>query len=408
MSTISAPPRNLSSRLSVPAAPVRRLSFSHHMPPGAVHKASATEVFLTDALRLEEDRFAVAARWHRDRFLHHDGTSRQTDPLLLVETVRQALIHVTHRFYGVPQGHPFVLNTLEFDLLEGGSDLPEGGSDLREGGSHLPGGGSHLREGGSHLPGGGSHLREGGSHLPGGGSHLREGGSHLPGGGSHLREGGGTPIRQGGQIPVVLDITCARQAKSPRRLGMVLDAVATADGARVGRVRMHWEVLDARLYALARNRTRQQAQERPAGALPRGLRRPAPREVGYAHDEHVLLTRDAQAAHGAFWLDTDPGHPVLYDHPCDHVPGMVLLEAFRQAVTATVAPRRPTLTRVSAAFKTFGETDAPVSITVRPGSARPAGPSTVEITAAQSETALVTARVAYHLPRSPERHGVAS
>jgi len=367
MSIISAPPRQLASRSTAPTASVRRLSFSRHMPPGAVHKASATEVFLTDAIRLDEDRFTVAARWHRDRFLHHDfqhhdsrrhdfrrhdsqrhdfrhqefrhhdGDSGQVDPLLLVETVRQALIHVTHRFYGVPQGHPFVLNTLEFDLLEGG-----------------------------------------------------------------------TAIRRGGQIPVVLDITCTRQAKTPRRLGMTLDAVASVDGARIGRVRMHWEVLDARLYAVARNRTRQQAEARPAGALPRGLRRLDPREVGYAHDEHVLLTRDPEAAPGAFWLDMNPGHPVLFDHPCDHVPGMVLLEAFRQAVTATGAPLRPTLTRISAAFKTFGETDAPVSITARPTPARPTRPSTAEITAVQGETTLVSARVAYQLPQGPRRHGVAS
>lgn len=337
MSVLSAPPIRLSPRPTVQAAPVRPLSFSHHMPPGAVHKASATEVFLTDALRLEEDRFAVAARWHRDRFLHHDGASGQVDPLLLVETVRQALIHVTHRFYGMPQGHPFVLNTLEFDLLEGG-----------------------------------------------------------------------TAIRRGGQIPVVLDITCARAAKTPRRLGMVLDAVASVDGARIGRVRMHWEVLDARLYALARNRTRERAQARPTGALPRGLRRLDPRETGYAHDEHVLLARTPDAAPGAFWLDMVLGHAVLFDHPCDHVPGMVLLEAFRQAVSAVNAPQRPTLTRISAAFKTFGETDAPVSVTVQPASARTAGPSTAEITAVQGETTLVSARVAYHLPQHLARHDATS
>ncbi|MFF1544771.1 ScbA/BarX family gamma-butyrolactone biosynthesis protein [Streptomyces sp. NPDC058291] len=335
--SISAPPRYLPARRTTPTASGRRLSFSRQLPPGAVHKASASEVFLTDARRTEEDRFTVAALWRRDGFLHHDGNSSRTDPLLLVETVRQALIHVSHRFYGIPQGHPFVLNALEFDL-----------------------------------------------------------------------QGSGSTAGHEGPVPVVLDVACTRTARTPRRLGMTLEAVASVDGARIGRVRMHWEMLDSRLYAMARDRTRQQAQARPAEVLPEGLRRLDPRQVGYGHDDHVLLARDPGGPHGAFWLDMNLGHPVLFDHPCDHVPGMVLLEAFRQAVAALGAPSRPTLTRVAAVFKTFGELDAPVRITVRPGPGRAAGPRSAEVTAVQGDTTLVSAHVAYQVPQGLTRREAAA
>ncbi|WP_042383066.1 ScbA/BarX family gamma-butyrolactone biosynthesis protein [Streptacidiphilus melanogenes] len=356
--SISAPPRQIPLRHAAPAKPARRLSFARHLPPEAVHKAAAREVLLTDALQLAEDRFAVAAVWHRDRFLHHDvrhdlhhdirgafhhqlhhgGFSGPTDPLLAVETARQTLIHLSHRFYGVPEGHPFVLNTLDFDLQDTV-----------------------------------------------------------------------TSVLARGPRPVVLDVTCTRAARTPRRLGMALDAAVTVGGAHIGRVRMQWEMLDPRLYALARTRARNEA--RTTAPFPRGLRRLAPREVGYAYDEHVLLARAPEDAPGEFWLDQNTDHPVLFDHPSDHVPGMVLLEAFRQAVTTMGAPDiplRPALTHVSAAFTTFGEPDAPVRITVRPRSGGPEGPGTAEVSAVQGDTPLVSAHVGYQLPRVLTRREVAS
>ncbi|WP_035859837.1 hypothetical protein [Kitasatospora cheerisanensis] len=64
----------------IPAQPVRGLSFSSLMSPDAVHKSAAGEVFLTDAVRLAEDHVAVAARWHRDRFLPAPGAPSAAGP----------------------------------------------------------------------------------------------------------------------------------------------------------------------------------------------------------------------------------------------------------------------------------------------------------------------------------------
>jgi hypothetical protein len=66
--------------------------------------------------------------------------------------------------------------------------------------------------------------------------------------------------------------------------------------------------------------------------VPDGLVRPAPSQLGVAGERDVLIGyhRDATVVGPA-----DPLHPFFVDHAGDHVPGMVLLEAARQAAAAT-------------------------------------------------------------------------
>ncbi|MFI6210091.1 ScbA/BarX family gamma-butyrolactone biosynthesis protein [Streptomyces sp. NPDC051041] len=60
------------------------------------------------------------------------------------------------------------------------------------------------------------------------------------------------------------------------------------------------------------------------------------------------------------WLLTpDPAHPILFDHDCDHVPGMVLLEAARQAACHCVAPGTMRPSAMSTAFHRYAELDQP-------------------------------------------------
>ena len=60
-------------------------------------------------------------------------------------------------------------------------------------------------------------------------------------------------------------------------------------------------------------------------------------------------------------LAIDQDHPSLFDHPLDHVPGMLLFEAFRQVAIATarmhtnIPTSRLTMTRCACAFMRFGE-----------------------------------------------------
>jgi 2-oxo-3-(phosphooxy)propyl 3-oxoalkanoate synthase len=78
-----------------------------------------------------------------------------------------------------------------------------------------------------------------------------------------------------------------------------------------------------------------------------------PAIVGRLDERDVVLgvPGSAGARRGLAWdLRIDPGHPVLFDHPTDEIPGMVLLEAARQAVQAACAPYRVLPVELRSAF----------------------------------------------------------
>ncbi len=124
-----------------------------------------------------------------------------------------------------------------------------------------------------------------------------------------------------------------------------------------------------------------------------------PSRVGHRLDRDVLLAA-APAHPGQWWLRLDPGHPVLFDHPSDHIPGMALVEAFRQMSTVLAhgtpaahgsVPRHPSL--LSVAFTSFGELDAPVLLTAQPADGEDDTPGTVLLRALQDGRELAHARV---------------
>lgn len=84
------------------------------------------------------------------------------------------------------------------------------------------------------------------------------------------------------------------------------------------------------------------------------------------------------------WLLTpDPCHPVLFDHAGDHLPGMVLLEAARQAATRchAVHPMRPAA--ISTTFDRYAELDSPCWIEVTPLPTRERAFAAVRVTGRQ-------------------------
>lgn len=82
-------------------------------------------------------------------------------------------------------------------------------------------------------------------------------------------------------------------------------------------------VLPPRLYRRFRN-----GRTQPLERVPHELVDPV--VVGKHRAQDVLLSRN-----GVEWtVQADTDHPVLFDHPSDHLPGMLLLEAARQAVRA--------------------------------------------------------------------------
>lgn len=96
----------------------------------------------------------------------------------------------------------------------------------------------------------------------------------------------------------------------------------------------------------------------------------APTRVGRIDPVNVLLgnarvLRDEVAA----TVLVPVSHPSMFDHPQDHIPGMVLAEAGRQlALLAAseccgLSPAKSYLSRWSATFTRFGEIEAPTPVT---------------------------------------------
>ncbi|MCT9011813.1 ScbA/BarX family gamma-butyrolactone biosynthesis protein [Streptomyces sp. NPDC054766] len=109
-----------------------------------------------------------------------------------------------------------------------------------------------------------------------------------------------------------------------------------------------------------------------------------PQTVGRMSPMDVVLSPLGEP--GRWQLRVDTRHPALFDHQVDHVPGMVLLEAARQAATATLGHTSLPLT-VTGEFLHYVELDTPCTIQARttpaPG---PNGTRTVHVSARQNRT----------------------
>jgi hypothetical protein len=100
-----------------------------------------------------------------------------------------------------------------------------------------------------------------------------------------------------------------------------------------------------------------------------------PTSVGRELPNNVVISSPKRAPDGPDFVSlllVDPTHPFFFDHPCDHVPGMLLLEACAQLSTLTaarVADRSPSeliLYAYEIQSSRLVECHLPVKITARP------------------------------------------
>ncbi|MFJ1751571.1 ScbA/BarX family gamma-butyrolactone biosynthesis protein [Kitasatospora sp. NPDC088134] len=152
------------------------------------------------------------------------------------------------------------------------------------------------------------------------------------------------------------------------RFAARIDAVLRDADRVYGRGAISWTAVDPARYEALRRRSRPAAPVAPGAPRPAAL--PAP-VVGRSAAEDVVLAW-ADPSHGGAWaLRIDQRHPVYFDHPLDHVPGMLLFEALRQAGHAAGWPARGpigvglTLVGATAEFPAFCELGpAPVLLDV--------------------------------------------
>ncbi|MET8746946.1 ScbA/BarX family gamma-butyrolactone biosynthesis protein [Streptomyces sp. NPDC004728] len=102
----------------------------------------------------------------------------------------------------------------------------------------------------------------------------------------------------------------------------------------------------------------------PEGPSRLPLAAPVPPEsVGRVSPVDVVLSPVGET--NRWELRADTRHHVLFDHPVDHVPGMALLEAARQAATAALGCSTMLPIGISSEFHRYAELDTPCAIQVQ-------------------------------------------
>ncbi|MCB5180294.1 ScbA/BarX family gamma-butyrolactone biosynthesis protein [Streptomyces antimicrobicus] len=190
-----------------------------------------------------------------------------------------------------------------------------------------------------------------------------------------------------GDVPadVDLDVTCTEI----RRRGTQLQALQYAVVVRhhdtvLATAKIGYTVASPAVYRRLRA---EQLGRRPVPSLPPAPLKPA--QVGRWSPFDVVLATAPQQGTGSTWqLRYDTRHPVLFDHPGDHLPGMVLLEAARQAAVALTPAPDVLPACVVSSFQRYAEFGTPLWI-----HAQRSGDCGVEVTGTQDGQQVFAARV---------------
>ncbi|MFE2167006.1 ScbA/BarX family gamma-butyrolactone biosynthesis protein [Streptomyces sp. NPDC059447] len=163
----------------------------------------------------------------------------------------------------------------------------------------------------------------------------------------------------------LLDMRITHSEITRRRMGttfLTARVEATRDGRHAGSAEVRYVAHPGPIYDRLRG-NHADAEAAFARALPPA---PAvsPELVGRTRAQDVTLSATDRPGHWQLRVDTS--NTVLFDHPHDHVPGMVLLEAFAQAAQAVAAPRRVSPMNFDTTFHRYVELDQPCWITAEP------------------------------------------
>lgn len=320
---------------AVPRLP-ENTAYSWPVPRELVHKTAHTEVLLTGWRQCGEREFEVGAEWPRDHGFWRTDDEGVQDPMLLVETTRQVLPLLAHAGFGVPAGHQLIWDHYRCAFSVPFLSVADSPARVT----------------------------------------VRLSASRPPERGARLRE-------------IALTMT-----------------VRSGDGRTLGTVSTVYSAHSPAVY----RRLRGPGTPPPAEAMAAALVPPAPLApalVGRDSEREVVLAAaeghgEGEGNHGG---DGDgrsnspdgagsPGRrqlrvlttsPWLFDHPVDHAPGMLLLEAARQEAHLAAAPYRPRLTRMEADFRRYVDLDEPswVEVSSGPrgeaGAVRPGGEHTLTV-----------------------------
>ncbi|UZJ33772.1 ScbA/BarX family gamma-butyrolactone biosynthesis protein [Streptomyces endophytica] len=282
------------------------------------HRTTDSEVFLTNWRRGSGDSWVVSAQWPGAHGFYAPVGGLH-DPLLLIETVRQAGILLSHVAHRVPLDHPIAWQHVRYALAPHALRTADAPAEVE------------------------------------------------------LRITDHDVVRRGKRL------ISARQEFRVR-----------CDGAHLAHARLISSCHSPAVYRRLRGRysdlafanSRRLPVPEPVG----------PRLVGRDHERDVVLS---PTDHPDRWqLRVDTSHPVLFGHPVDHAPGMLMVEAARQAAQA-VTPGVPTLpVALECSFERYAELDAPSWVWARtPEPATAGGARRVEVGVEQHGRPVAAARI---------------
>lgn len=294
---------------------LRALRFRTTVDRSRVHRAALGETFVTDAISVTEDEFLCGAQLPRSHAYYGDmrHRPRHFDTLLVLETVRQAVMLGAHEYYGLPVDFRFILTHNRIEIPSW------------------------------------------------------------------------APLLIGARpADLAMDIKVTnKKIKDGVVAALSFDATIVLDDTEAARVAVGMAYKSPASYQRLRTSGRigaglpGSADVAPVAPVP-------PYRVG-RNDATNVVVGEPRWADGALTAPVvvDQSHPSMFDHPQDHVPGMVMNEAYRQvALLAADAahalhPSRGRLTLLDVTYTRFGELDLATTAVARPGTPQVRGDATV-------------------------------
>jgi len=289
-----------------------------------VHRLAPSQVLLTDVRATGPDQYRAAAQWPRAHPTFDRSGNGRHDPLMVAETLRQLGIYLPLRFYGVAADSRLLIEELRFTLN------PDAEPHARYAGTEITCTVHAERLG---HQGGRAH-----AHSDGDSGHGSSSDSAYS---AHISRGD------------------ADGAGRLRNLGLRLRL--SAEGREFARADGVARMLSPAAYRAVRSRT--QGESVPEDANLR-LTAVDPDRVGAMWPQDVLVAVDGRGA--VRIAPADPYHPFFYDHPSDHITGMILIGAVQQ--TAALQANEPRLRLRSCTLRAlrFTEPGPPATVEIGP------------------------------------------
>jgi len=259
--------------------------FQRPVPPNLVRRIRPSDVFVTDLRVTGYNAFQVGVRWPAEHLFYGPATRDSHDPLLFLESLRQAGLLIANMAFDIPTEHKYITHDKHFSISPAG-----------------------------------------------------------------LRTNGGRPVE------LVIAVTAHDIRRRGRGFaGMRFEFVCYRDGVQVGTAGYRWSTVSAAGYARLRGE-RGQAEPMPdPEAVP-----VCPEAVGRRDQIDVMVAK--LPGQDGWLLQIDAEHPVVYDHPIDHVPGNGAIEVARQAALLVLGQPDALPLRGELSFLHYIEFDKPCMV----------------------------------------------